>query len=89
MAAAATKIVVCPPQIIRDNKSRPFFCYVPFHIVHAPLQAKDADLKDVDPKVTDATKRTYAAMVQALDKNVGAILAELDQLWDEAKRADR
>ncbi len=65
---------------IRDNKSRPFFCYVPFHIVHAPLQAKDADLKDVDPKVTDATKRTYAAMVQALDKNVGAILGELDQL---------
>lgn len=64
---------------IRENKDRPFFCYVPFHIVHAPLQAKDADLKDVDPKVTDQTKRTYAAMVQALDKNVGAILAELDQ----------
>ena len=67
-------------EFIRDNKARPFFCYVPFHIVHAPLQAKDADLKDVDPKVTDETKRSYAAMVQALDKNVGAILAELDQL---------
>ena len=67
-------------EFIRDNKARPFFCYVPFHIVHSPLQAKDADLKDVDPKVTDETKRSYAAMVQALDKNVGAILAELDQL---------
>ncbi len=67
-------------EFIRDNTSRPFFCYVPFHLVHSPLQAKDADLKDVDPKVTDATKRTYAAMVQALDKNVGAILGELDQL---------
>jgi len=44
------------------------------------LQAKDADLKGVDPKVTDKTKRTYAAMVQALDKNVGAILNELDRL---------
>ncbi len=65
---------------IRENKERPFFCYVPFHIVHAPLQAKDADLKDVDPKVTDETKRTYTAMVQALDKNVAAILGELDQL---------
>jgi len=67
-------------EFIRDNKEKPFFCYVPFHIVHAPLQAKDADLKGVDPKVTNKTKRTYAAMVQALDKNVGAILNELDRL---------
>ena len=67
-------------EFIRDNKEKPFFCYVPFHIVHAPLQAKEADLKGVDPKVTDKTKRTYAAMVQALDKNVGAILNELDRL---------
>ena len=67
-------------EFISDNKARPFFCYVPFHIVHAPLQAKEADLKDVDPKVTDETKRTYTAMVQALDKNVGSILSELDQL---------
>ncbi len=64
---------------IRDNKEKPFFCYVPFHLVHAPMQAKESDLKDVDPKVTDETKRVYAAMVQALDKNVGAILAELDE----------
>lgn len=67
-------------EFIRENKAKPFFCYVPFHIVHAPLQAKEADLKGVDPKVTDETKRTYAAMVQALDKNVGTILGELDQL---------
>ncbi len=67
-------------EFIRENKDRPFFCYVPFHIVHAPLQAKDANLKDVDPKVTDETKRTYAAMVQALDKNVAAILGELEKL---------
>ena len=67
-------------EFIRDNKDRPFFCYVPFHIVHAPLQAKDADLKDVDPKVTDKTKRTYAAMVRALDQNVATILGTLDQL---------
>jgi len=67
-------------EFIRDNKDRPFFCYVPFHIVHAPLQAKEEDLKGVDPKVTDETKRTYAAMVQAMDRNVAAILSELDRL---------
>ena len=67
-------------EFIRENKGRPFFCYVPFHIVHAPLQAKDSDLRDVDPKVTGETKRTYAAMVQTLDKNVASILNELDEL---------
>ena len=67
-------------EFIRENKDRPFFCYVPFHIVHAPLQAKDSDLEGVDKKVTDQTKRIYAAMVQAMDKNVASILAELDQL---------
>lgn len=67
-------------EFIRENRGRPFFCYVPFHIVHAPLQAKDTDLEGVDKKVTDQTQRTYAAMVQAMDRNVAAILAELDQL---------
>lgn len=67
-------------EFIRENRDCAFFCYVPFHIVHAPLQAKEADLKGVDPKVTDETKRTYAAMVQAMDRNVTAILDELDKL---------
>ncbi len=67
-------------EFIRRNRERPFFCYVPFHLVHAPLQAKEEDLKGVDPKITDETKRTYAAMVQAMDRNVAAILGELDRL---------
>jgi arylsulfatase A-like enzyme len=71
---------------IRDNKDRPFFCYVPFHIVHGPLAAKDSDLaladKDLDANTnaTNKNKRIYAAMVQAMDRNVAAILAELEQL---------
>ncbi len=67
-------------EFLRENKDRPFFCYVPFHIVHAPLQAKDPDLAGVDARVTDKTKRVYAAMVQGMDGNVAAILAELDRL---------
>jgi len=65
---------------IRANKDRPFLCYLPLHLVHAPLQAKEADLRDIDPQVTDQTRRTYAAMLQAMDRNVGALLAELDRL---------
>lgn len=67
-------------EFIRESRDKPFFCYVPFHIVHAPLQAKEADLQRVAPKVTDPTQRTYAAMVMAMDSNVAAILGELDQL---------
>jgi arylsulfatase A-like enzyme len=71
---------------IRTNRDRPFFCYVPFHIVHAPLQAKDSDLaladsdQDAHAKATDQTQRIYRAMVEAMDRNVAAILAELDEL---------
>ena len=65
---------------IRDNKDRPFFCYVPFHLVHAPLQAKAADLAAVDGSVKEEQRRTYEAMVRALDGNVAAILDELERL---------
>ena len=71
---------------IRDNKDRQFFCYVPFHIVHAPLQAKESDLaladKDLDEniKANNENKRIYTAMVEAMDRNVAAILKELDDL---------
>ena len=67
-------------EFIRGHAGKPFFCYVPFHLVHAPLQAKDDDLAGVDAGITDPKKRVYAAMMQALDRNAGAILDELDKL---------
>jgi len=78
-------------EFIRENQTHPFFCYVPFHLVHAPLQAKKDDLAAMDPKVTAGLpaakadtpaedKHTHAAMLHALDKEVGDILVELDQL---------
>ncbi len=78
-------------EFIRENKERPFFCYIPFHIAHAPLQAKDNDLAAIDPKqaaelptasgkTTAENKRLHAAMLHAMDNNIAAIRAELDQL---------
>jgi arylsulfatase A-like enzyme len=77
-------------EFIHESKERPFFCYVPFHIAHAPLQAKPNDLAKIDPKVAAnlpaakaetsvEEKHHHAAMLHALDNNVAAILAELDQ----------
>ncbi len=76
---------------IRESKDAPFFCYVPFQIAHAPLQAKEEDLAAIDPKMaaklpaagektTDEEKHLHAAMLHALDKNVATIIAELEML---------
>ena len=78
-------------EFIRDNEDRPFFCYVPFHIAHAPLQAKENDLAAIDPKqaaqlptasgkTSDEGKHIHAAMLHSMDKNVAAIWAELEKL---------
>ena len=78
-------------EFLRANQARPFFCYVSYHLVHAPLQAKEEDLAAVDPKaaagfpaaqpnVTAEDKRIHAAMLRTLDKSVAAILAEVDRL---------
>ncbi len=76
---------------IRESKDQPFFCYVPFHIAHAPLQAKENDLAAIDPqtaatlpaaseKTSAADKRVHAAMLHSMDNNVAAIEAELERL---------
>jgi arylsulfatase A-like enzyme len=78
-------------EFIRDSKDKPFFCYIPFHIAHAPLQAKEGDLAGIDlekaaklpaanPKATAEDKRVHAAMLQSMDKKVAAIVAELQKL---------
>lgn len=78
-------------EFIRENKERPFFCYIPFHIAHAPLQAKEADLAAISsvdvaklPAANDKTsiedKRIHAAMLHSMDNNIAAIRAELEKL---------
>ena len=78
-------------EFIRENKALPFFCYIPFQIAHAPIQAKKSDLAKIDPKmaakvptagnmVTDEEKHIHAAMLHAMDHNVGTIEAELTKL---------
>ncbi len=78
-------------EFIRKNKDRPFFCYIPFHIAHAPLQAKENDLAAIDPgkaaklpsasgKTTEEGKHIHAAMLHSMDKNVALIRAEIEKL---------
>ncbi|SUS05859.1 conserved hypothetical protein [uncultured Defluviicoccus sp.] len=63
---------------IRENQAQPFFLYVAFNAAHEPLQALPADLA-LYPNLT-GNRKIYAAMVSALDREIGHIMGEVDKL---------
>lgn len=64
---------------IERNKAKPFFLYLAFNAPHAPLQATEKYLSRF-PDIKDTKRKTYAAMVSAVDDGVGAVLNKLQQL---------
>jgi arylsulfatase A-like enzyme len=61
---------------IRRNKDQPWFLYMAFNAPHTPFEAPQEYL-DRYAAISDPTRRTYAAMVGALDDAVGHILDQL------------
>ena len=61
---------------IKANRNRPFFMYLAYNAPHTPLQALKSDY-DALPQIKDHRLRVYAAMVRALDRGVGRVMAEL------------
>ena len=61
---------------IEANRNRPFFLYLAFNAPHTPLQALRSDY-DALSGIQDHTLRVYAAMIRALDRNVGRVLDSL------------
>ncbi len=61
---------------IDANKNRPFFLYLAYNAPHTPLQASKADY-DALSQIKDHRLRVYAAMIRALDRGVGRVMAEL------------
>ena len=61
---------------IDRHKGRPFFLEVAFNAVHTPMDATDDRLARF-ASIPDKTRRTYAAMLSALDDAAGAVLAKL------------
>ncbi|MBE2282873.1 MAG: sulfatase-like hydrolase/transferase [Prosthecobacter sp.] len=62
--------------IRRSDPAKPWFLYVAFNAPHTPTQATEKYLQRF-AHIADEQRRTYAAMVSALDDAVGAILTEL------------
>ena len=61
---------------IERNRSRPFFLYLAFNAVHTPMQATEKYLSRF-AHIADEQRRTYAAMLSAMDDGVGRTLAAL------------
>jgi len=62
---------------IDRHAKEPWFLYLTFNAVHTPMHATDkylARFKDVQPE----NRRTYAAMMSAMDDAIGAVLKKLD-----------
>lgn len=64
---------------IARNHEEPFFLYVAYNAPHTPMQASQKYLDRFD-HIEDPLRKTYAAMVSAVDDGVGRILDELDRL---------
>lgn len=63
-------------KVIEANRHRPFFLYLAHWGVHSPLQATAADYEAVGD-IGPHRERVYAAMLRALDRSVGRIMAKL------------
>ncbi|MCP4784946.1 MAG: sulfatase-like hydrolase/transferase [Fuerstiella sp.] len=60
---------------------KPWFLFLSWNAPHGPLQATEEDLKRF-AHISDRKRRTYAAMMYALDRGVGRIRSHLQQSGD-------
>ncbi|MDE0622469.1 MAG: sulfatase [Bryobacterales bacterium] len=70
-------------RILRNERDRPFFLHLAFHTVHTPIEGKPATVDRYRRRIREGMLHRnphYAAMVHALDENVGRVLDTLDDL---------
>ncbi len=78
---------------IKQNKSKPFFLYLPFIVPHASIQVPDDSLAEYEGKFTETPykgqkgylpnrtpRAAYAAMITRMDREIGRIMDLLKEL---------
>jgi len=83
---------------IRQNRDKPFFCYVPTTVPHVALQVPEEALKEYEGKFDDPPyvggkgyiphfkpKAAYAAMITRMDRDIGRMMALVKELGLEEK----
>lgn len=61
-----------------QDPGKPFYLYLAFNAPHTPYQAPEERIAKYS-SIADPTRRTYAAMVDCLDENIGKVVAALDK----------
>lgn len=61
---------------IERHKAKPWFLYLAFNAVHTPMEATDERLAKF-PNITEKKRRTYAAMMLAMDEAIGRVRKKL------------
>ena len=69
---------------IENSKEQPFFLYLSFNAVHAPLEATPA-YEERFSEIKSPDRKTYAGMLSAMDDAVGRVLGKLRELALEEK----
>ncbi len=69
-------------RFIKSHQNEDFFLYLAYNAPHAPLQATEKYLSRF-PDMKESKRKTYAAMVSAVDDGVGDVLNTLDSLGIE------
>ncbi len=64
---------------VARNQTKPFFLYLSYNAPHTPMQAPRKYLDRFD-HIADRLRKTYAAMVSAVDDGVGRLLQKIDEL---------
>jgi len=71
-------------RFIEGGGTRPFFLYLPTHAIHEPFEPKKSLLAKYERKITGTDSGladpTHAAMVEAVDQNVGRLMSALRRL---------
>jgi arylsulfatase A-like enzyme len=67
---------------ISAQKDKPYFLYLPFNAQHAPLQATPKYLERFK-NIQDEKRRTFAAMMSAMDDAVGNVMKQVREMGQE------
>jgi arylsulfatase A-like enzyme len=67
---------------LEKHKGEPWFLYLPFNAQHAPLQAPQKYL-DRFSQIKNEKRRTFAAMMSAMDDAVGKVLNKVRDMGQE------
>jgi len=64
---------------IKKNKEKPFFCYIPTNLPHAPLIIEDKYVAPYKGKVPDRIANYYG-MVSKIDEDMGTLFREIKNM---------